>query len=466
MTTALSGSWLIPPTPILATSLSGDDLDLIKEMLKRLSVYRAANMENAEYYEGDHATRLLGISTPPALQSVKTVSGWPGTVVDALEERLDWLGWTDSGTDPFGLSEVYAANTLDVDSSLAHTDALIHGISFAIVGAGDAGDPSPLVTVESPNDTTVLWDAKKRRAIAGLAVSDVDEAGQTNAATLYLPERSVTVQRVQGAWRVADVDDHKLGRVPVVPILNRMRGSRASGRSEITATVKYLSDNAVRTMLAMETNREFYAAPQRWMMGADESAFQNPDGSTRSAWEAVMGRVWVAPRDENGDLPSVGEFKANDPTPFTKHLEALVMQLAAETGLPPAALGLTAANQASGADSIRGAEARHVKRAERRQTCFSRSWLEVGRLALLVRDGRVPDGFNAVSCRWADASTPTRAAAADETVKLIGAGVLPSDSQVTYDRLGLDAGESAILRADTRRTRSASMLERLTDGNL
>ena len=72
-----------------------------------------------------------------------------------------------------------------------------------------------------------------------------------------------------------------------------------------------------------------------------------------------------------------------------------------------------------------------------------------------------PRRVQALATWWAG-----RAAAADETVKLIGAGVLPSDSQVTYDRLGLDAGESAILRADTRRTRSASMLERLTDGNL
>ena len=32
MTTALSGSWLTPPTPILATSLSGDERDLIDKL--------------------------------------------------------------------------------------------------------------------------------------------------------------------------------------------------------------------------------------------------------------------------------------------------------------------------------------------------------------------------------------------------------------------------------------------------
>ena len=452
---------------MLATTLTDEQDDLISHLMQRLTVHRASNAENAEYYEGDHATRLVGMSTPPILQSIKTVSGWPGTACDVLEERLDFLGWTAPSEDAFGLDEVYAANSLDVDSSLAHLDSLIHGISFAIVGAGGPGDPAQLVTIESPNDTTILWDSKKRRAVAGLAIRAEDEGRQATAATLYLPDRSVSVERYGSRWKVVDVDRHSLGRVPVVPVLNRMRGSRTVGRSEITSTVKYLADNAVRTMLAMETNREFYAAPQRWMMGADETAFQNPDGSVRSAWEAVMGRVWVAPRDEDGNLPQVGEFRANEPTPYIKQVELLGQLLAAEAGIPSSYLGFLTANPSS-ADAIRAGEARLVKRAERRQTIFSRAWLEVARLALMVRDGREPAGFSEVRCRWADAATPTRAAAADEAVKLIGAGILPPDSRVTYDRIGLTDGEVATLATDRRRARASSMLTelgRVADGN-
>ena len=75
----------------------------------------------------------------------------------------------------------------------------------------------------------------------------------------------------------------------------------------------------------------------------------------------------------------------------------------------------TTGNPAS-ADAIRAGEARLVKRAERRQVSFGRAWLEVGRLALLVRDGVVPDSFSSLGTRWRDAATPTRAAAADEAL--------------------------------------------------
>ena len=180
-----------------------------------------------------------------------------------------------------------------------------------------------------------------------------------------------------------------------------------------------------------------------------------------------MGRVWVAPRDEDGNLPQVGEFRANEPTPYIKQVELLGQLLAAEAGIPSSYLGFLTANPSS-ADAIRAGEARLVKRAERRQTIFSRAWLEVARLALMVRDGREPAGFSEVRCRWADAATPTRAAAADEAVKLIGAGVLPPDSRVTYDRIGLTDGEVATLATDRRRARASSMLTelgRVADGN-
>jgi hypothetical protein len=108
-----------------------------------------------------------------------------------------------------------------------------------------------------------------------------------------------------------------------------------------------------------------------------------------------------------------------------------------------------------------------VKRAERRQASFGRSWLEVGRLALLVRDGQVPDDYDtSVSTKWRDAATPTRAASADEATKLIASGVLPPDSTVTYDRVGLSPAEQRQVAADKRRAGGSAVLRSLlTDAN-
>lgn len=43
-----------------------------------------------------------------------------------------------------------------------------------------------------------------------------------------------------------------------------------------------------------------------------------------------------------------------------------------------------------------------------------------------------------VAPRWRDAATPTRASTADAVTKLVGAGILPADSRVVLELLGLD----------------------------
>jgi hypothetical protein len=85
----------------------------------------------------------------------------------------------------------------------------------------------------------------------------------------------------------------------------------------------------------------------------------------------------------------------------------------------------------------------------------------VGRLALLVRDGAVPDTFEtAVNNRWRDPATPTRAAAADEALKLTSGDnpILPPDSSVTYDRIGLTPAEQRQVTTDKRRSAGRALL--------
>lgn len=443
-------------TPSLG--LSDDEARALDALSQKLSAHAGRNATKLEYYEGRQRVEQLGIAVPPRLQTLPVAAGWAGTVVDVLEERLDWYGWSADGAADFGLSEVYGANQLDVDSSLAHLDALVYGTSFVVVGSGAAGEPSPLVTVHSPKDMTGIWDARRRRLVA--AASFVEKDGAQVEATLYLPDSTIWLSRSSGTgpWAVQDRDDHRLGRVPVVQVYNRPSASSPGGRSEISPAVRYYTDAAVRTLLGMEVNREFYSAPQRWVVGADKGDFTKADGSVVSGWEAVMGRVLALSADDDGNLPQVGQFQSSSPAPYVEQVRSLAQLLAAEAAIPASYLGFQTDNPAS-ADAIQKSEARLVKRAERRQSAFGRSWLEVGRLALLVRDGAVPDGFDtAVSSKWRDASTPTRSAAADETTKYVGAGILPADSPVTWDRMGLDPAEQRRLAADRRRAAGAQVI--------
>lgn len=449
--------------PLLSLSTLGDDESrLVHELGNRLSVYEAANAEAVAYYEGTQTVQQFGISIPPSMRNASVVAGWGGTVVDVLEERLDWLGWA-SEVDTFGLDEVYRANALDVESGMAHLDALIFGTSFLAVGSGEPGEPSPLITPHSPRTMTGLWDARARRLAAALAISGV-ENGQVVEWTLYLPGETVQVRRADGRLVVTDRDRHNLGRVPIVKMPNRIRASREAGRSEITKAVRYYTDAAVRTLLGLEVNREFYNAPQRIGLNIPADAFQDDAGNALSQWSAIQGRVWMVPPNEDPDAPTpdVKQFNSASPAPYLDQIRGYATQLAAEAGIPAAYLGIHTDNPSS-ADAIRALESRLIKRAERRQSTFGRAWLEVGRLALMVRDGAVPDTFDTLTTRWRDAATPTRAAAADEALKLTSGEnpILPPDSTVTYDRIGLSPAEQRQVEADKRRAQAGPRLDAL-----
>lgn len=447
------------------SGLGVEDVRLVERMLAQLRDRGQANDEAEEYYEGRHVANLVGMSTPPAMRNVHTVAGWPGTVVDVLDERLDWLGWYATDRDDFGLSGVYQDNQLDVESGASQLDALIYGVGFVVTGKGADGEPDVLVTVESPKASTGLWNRRTRRLDAGISVLDFDEGGLPSRVVLRRPDGNQTLARSEwGGWRIEDADDHKIGRTLMVPMANRARASRDFGRSEITRAVRYYTDTAARTLLGMEVNREFYSAPQRYMMGASPDMFQNADGSQVTPWQAIMGRVWMAPRDDEGELPQVGEFSANSPAPYLEQVRGLSLLLAAEAGLPATYLGFSTENPAS-ADAIRAGEARLVKRAQRRQLGFDRSWLEVARLSLLVRDGEIPAGFeSAISSRWVDPATPTKAATADAGQKMLTAVPWLAETEVGLELIGMDSAQVERAQAERRRAAAGARLDALLAG--
>lgn len=345
----------------------------------------------------------------------------------------------------FGLDGIYADNTLDLDAPLAHVDALLYGTSFVRVGRGGDGEPPVVVTVHSPTDSTGVWDTRARRLQAAFTRTAPKQA------LLDVPGSTITLVRdsvESTTWYPIDRDDHGLPVVPVARMVNRPRTGSMEGRSELTKAVRYYCDAGVRTALGMEGNREFYSIPQLTLAGRGQDAFVDANGNPTSGWRILAGHAIAIDADEDGNVPKIDQLSVSSPQPFLDQLRGWSQLLSAEAGIPTTYLGLLTDNPSS-ADAIRAAEARLVKRAERRQTSFGRTWMQVAELALMVRDGFAPaDIRRRVSVQWRDAATPTRAATADETTKYVGAGILPADSSVTYQRMGLSRAEQLQIRKD------------------
>lgn len=441
-------------------SLSSEEAAIAAGLSKRLMAYDLKNHEKREYYEGKNKLKDLRISIPPQLTGVETVVGWARTAVQVLEERLEFEGWMNG--DEFGLNDIYRQNDLDSDGSLAHNDALVYGVGYVVVGAGNQGEPSPLITVEPPSRMTSVWDLRRRRVETAMMV-DRDSKGKPVSGVIFTPDTNIVVAYQNGDWVEVSRDEHRLGRVLVAQLTNQPSAGSSEGRSEITPAVKYLIDSAMRTMLGAEVSREFYSAPQRYVLGAREDVFQDEDGNPLNSWSVIQGRLLGVPyNDEDGQMPSVGQFSANSPEPYMAYIRALATQLAAETAIPPTYLGFQTDNPSS-ADAIRQMESRLVKRAERRQRQFGQAWTEVARLAYLVKNNTsvLPDGFDAVRPVWRDASTPTRASAADEVTKLIAAGVISADSEIAYQRIGLSESDRVLLREEKKTAQATNLIGQL-----
>ena len=441
-------------------SLTMDELAVLDRMFQKLRHHDGKNHLLENYYEGKTRLKDLNISVPPALRLVDSVVGWAGTAVDVLEERLDFEGYI--GGDTLGLNEIFRANELDLESGLGHKDALIYGVGFVFVGKGSNGEADPLITIESPKKATALYDMRSRRLSAALLV-DRDDIGEVQYGKLYLPNETITLERENNRWFEIDRDVHNLGRVPVSPLVNNPRSGDPDGRSEITKAVRSYTDSAMRTLLGAEVAREFYSAPQRFVLGAKEELFLDSDGNSLNPWSVIQGRMLGVPyNDDDGVMPQVGQFQANSPTPYFEQIRQYAQLIAAETAIPASYLGFQTDNPSS-ADAIRQMEARLVKRAERRQRQFGRTWSEVAKLALLVRDGEIPAEASNIRPIWRDASTPTRAAAADETTKLIQVGVLTPDSEIVYNRIGLSDSDKQVIKAEKAASSARSLVANLAD---
>lgn len=408
------------------------------------------------YYEG---TQELSYMHPKLLLEVgdrlrPVVINWPRLVTDSIEERLDIEGFRLPGADEADkdLWRVWQANELDEWSQQGHLDAMVMRRSYAVVGTNEDDTDTPLVTLESPLQMFAEEDPRTRKPIAALKRWSErwpgrDAAQYADNAMLYLPDSRIWYQRTNSnGWQIVERDDHHLGELQVVPLVNRQRLLLPGGVSEL-ADVIPLSDAACKIATDMMVSAEFHAMPRRYALGFDEDDFTDEDGQPLSSWEAIAGRVWRTEKSPKEDGVAVGQFPEADLRNFHETLNQLAHLVASLSGLPPHFLGFTTDNPAS-ADAIRSSESRLVKRAERKQRGFGGSWERVARLINRFQSGDWDPKFKQLEMLWRDASTPTIAQKADAVVKLHADGILPTEA--AWEDMGYSA---------TRRVRLKAMLD-------
>lgn len=429
-------------------ALTVDETTLLNTLSNRLSGSFARDGLMGAYYEGSQRLEHIGLAVPPELRRFETVVNWPRVTVDSLEERLDVksLMLPDQAEASGLLREGWDANNLDSESSLAHLDAMVYGRTFVSVGANAEDSSLPLISVESPRELTAIVDPRTRRIAAALRLYGATEYDPGPMfATLYLPDRTVWLERGQGSgrWVEYDRDQHNLGRVPVVMFLNRRRTGDWCGVSEMSDVIP-LTDAAARALTNLQLALETHAVPRRWALGMTKGDFVDKDGNVLPTWQAYFGAIWGSANPN----AKFGQFDASDLKNFHETVNHYASLVAGLTGLPMRYLGQNTQNPPS-ADGIRADEARLVKRAERKQRAFGDQWAWVLALYVRFKTGEWVDG-NRIKLEWYDAATPTYAAKVDGIQKLTGGEPILS-REGGWDELGWSEA-----RKDTERARFAS----------
>jgi hypothetical protein len=456
--------------------LDAADRPIAVELVRKLNEKWTRNTLRRRYYEGHNALKDLGIAIPPQLKTIEVVVGWPAKAVDSMIDRTTLEGFVStsgSATMNAFLEGVWESNRLAAEAPAAHTDALVHSCAFVFVSRGLAaeGEPEVMVSIKSAEDASALWDSRRRQIRAALSVDDRDAAsGGATLMHLYLPANETRPGRVMrispnawGALEAVEVATFS-GRVPVEALPFRPTLNRPFGRSRITRAVMYHTDAAMRTMLRTEVGAEFYNAPQRYALGASEDAFTLPDGSAAPAWTVMLGRLLTLTRDEEGELPQVGQFAQQTMQPNVDQLRSIAQMMASEASLSVGQLGIVQDNPSS-AEAIRAAnEELGVKIENWRRTVLGPAWKRILGLGASMVDGSasLADEIASIAPQWGSWSAPSEVSQAQASLARVQAVPRLAETDVELEHMGFNADEIKRIRADWRRTGGRETLDALT----
>ncbi|QCB97127.1 phage portal protein [Arthrobacter sp. PAMC25564] len=447
--------------------LSFDESAAFYRMLSTIRRKGSRNNLRAAYVEDKKRLDRIGFSVPPHMIDFQTPIGWAskGIKVPASRIRPDGFTLPRPSTLLDEISATFEDNYLSAVERMAIESSLQHSVAFVFVTPGDTtlGEPDVIVAARTALEATAEVDARTNRVTLAL------EMVTPLKALLYVPGLTLRVESGRDGWMVTSEIPNASGLIPCIPYIWGWSLSRPFGRSRVTRPLMGYIDKGVRTMLRQEVTAEFFSAPQRALLGADEAHFTGPDGKRISPLDALMGGLWALPdvfdEDEQKLVrPDLKQLQQASMQPHSEMMRTIGLMVSSELSIPVGYLGIIHDNPSS-ADAILASESDMIAMVEHEVDLgYKIAHEKLARTVLAVKYGGVTDAMAAelrgLSAHFANAGTPTRAARADAALKYTTA--FPNgDPEVAMEEYGLSKSQIERNLAYVKRAQAGQRLDAL-----
>ncbi|MGW5316730.1 phage portal protein [Nocardia thailandica] len=459
------------PETITAPGLGDDDERTLNRLNEQLNRKARRNRMRSRYYDGKRAARAVTPIMPPLYQRLALTLGWSAKAVDLLARRCnpEEIIWADGDLASLGLSEVLDGNSWRSEINAAIVSSLIHSCSILINTEGDtdAGEAKSLIHVKSALDATGDWNARTRGLDTCLSVTGRDDKGNPTGFALYLRNRTIVIELDErGRWEITAAPEHKLG-VPAEVLAYKPRPGRPFGSSRLSRVVMSLHDAGIRSLLRLEGHADIYSIPELVTLGADESVFQNADGSQRPMWEVMMGRIKFLPDDPEAPAglqrAQVQQIAAASPAPHLDIIKQQAQLFSGETSIPLSSLGVSDMSNPTSADSYIASREDLIAEAEGTTDDMTTPVRRSMARALAIQNDldEIPDEFATIGVKWRSPMYLSRAAVADAGQKVIASVPWLAETEVGLELLGLTEPQRRQAISEKRRLAGSGVLDKL-----
>jgi hypothetical protein len=400
---------------------------------RKLSTQSARAASFAAYHENTAGiVALLDTAEREVFRTFLAESGcnWAELIVNAVAERLHVVGFRFGAEADNALAwTLWQANSMDADSELVQTDALVMGSSFLLVQPDETNPTGVSITPESPYQATVLYEpGNRRRRMAGYkrygaatdyALNDWAIVNQGQLTAGQVVEVLVTPDEIVTWWPDAgdrpQVDPNPVGAVSMVEVIPQPRtlGAPRCEFEPVTSIIDRINTSTFNLMVSAD----YGAFRQIWASGIKiaRQVITSEDGTETQVavrpFDIGANRLLAS---ENPDA-RFGSFAEALLTGYLSSIEQDVVHLAAITQTPAHYLMGKMINLA--ADAIKAAEVGLVSKTRRRSVHIGEAYEEAMRLALGIVGSPAATNIEA-EVIWADMETRSEGQLVDALVKM------------------------------------------------